>query len=89
MENKYFMVDGKEYSVIFTAENRESGKKYIAYTDGSFNEQGRTRMFFSAYTENENGISLIPASTDEQQTVIQNALVAYLLDDEWDPFDSL
>lgn len=86
--DKYFMADGKKHSVIFTVKDKESGKQYIAYTDGSFREDGRIRMFFSVYTENEDGIVLIPASIEQQQNIIYDALMAYLYDDEWNSSDS-
>lgn len=78
--DKHLMINGKEYSVIFTVENKEYGKEYIAYTDGNINEHGRTQIFFSAFTKNENGIVLIPASPDEQQCIIHDVMECLLAD---------
>ncbi|MGM9568103.1 MAG: hypothetical protein ACI3W6_08005 [Clostridia bacterium] len=69
-----FIKDEIECEILFTTENPETGKKYMAYTDHSTDSRGHIRMYLASYTESENGFVLSPMETEESQAVINNVL---------------
>ena len=55
-KNTFSMIDenGNEvvYDVLFTFDNDETGKSYIAYTDNTKDEQGNIRVYANIYDPN-------------------------------------
>ena len=67
---------GKEkvYDILFTFDNEETNKSYIAYTDNSLDDNGNIEVYASIYQETEEGIKLDPIETDKEWQVIDKIL---------------
>ena len=77
-KNTFSMLDenGKEvvYDVLFTFENDETGKNYIAYTDNTRDDAGNIQVYASTYDpENPEG-KLEAIETDKEWKVIETIL---------------
>ncbi len=61
--------------VLFTFESDETGKNYIAYTDNSYDDNGKINVFASTYNPHEeDGTTLYPIETDKEWNMIQMIL---------------
>ena len=52
----------KEYDVLFTVSDKETGFNYIVYTDDSVDMNGNGMLYFARYENNK----LIPISKEEK-----------------------
>ena len=69
--------DGNEvvYDVLFTFEDGETGKAYIAYTDNSIDpETGSTEVFASVYYPEDGNGRLEPIETEEEWKAVETVL---------------
>ena len=65
--------EGKEVEceVLFTFESEETGKKYIVYTDNTFDEDGNTKVFASIYDPDLDESKLLPIETEKEWKIIE------------------
>lgn len=59
-----------ECETLFTFEST-TGKKYIAFSDNSVDEEGNTRVFASIYDTDEEGMKLYPIETEKEWQIIE------------------
>lgn len=78
MGSKLVLVDqdGKltEYDVLFTFESEETGKSYVAYSDGSLDEDGDVEILASAYTLDAGEMHFEPIETEKEWRIIEIVL---------------
>lgn len=77
-ENTFTMLDenGKEvvYDVLFTFENDETGKNYIAYTDNTKDEKGNVQVYASTYNPEDPQSKLEAIESEKEWKVIETIL---------------
>lgn len=77
-ENTFTMLDenGKEvvYDVLFTFENDETGKNYIAYTDNAKDETGNIQVYASTYNPEDPQSKLEAIESEKEWKVIETIL---------------
>ena len=77
-KNTFSMLDenGKEvvYDVLFTFDNDETGKSYIAYTDNSKDDNGNIQVYASTYDPDDPESKLEAIETDKEWKVIETIL---------------
>lgn len=68
--------NGKEvvYDVLFTFENDETGKNYIAYTDNTRDETGNIQVYASTYNPDDPQSKLEAIETEKEWKVIETIL---------------
>ena len=62
------------YDVLFTFDNEETNKSYIAYTDNSVDETGNVQVYASVYYPGTDSTRLDPIETDKEWQVIEKIL---------------
>ena len=67
---KYDMGEEKEFDVLFTFESKETGKKYVTYTDYTKDYKGNINCY-SGYYEGE---KLLPVESEKELTFINETL---------------
>ena len=76
--NTFSMLDenGKEvvYDVLFTFENDETGKNYIAYTDNTRDDSGNIQVYASTYDPDDPQSKLEAIETEKEWKVIETIL---------------
>ena len=55
----------KEYDVICTFKNEENGKNYIVYTDNSYNDKNKLKVYAAIYDEKTFEFIEVPESKEE------------------------
>ena len=77
-KNRFSIIDenGNEtvYDVLFTFDNEETNKSYIAYTDNSVDEKGNVQVYASVYYPGTDSTRLDPIETDKEWQVIEKIL---------------
>lgn len=77
-KNTFSMIDenGNEvvYDVLFTFDNDETGKSYIAYTDNTRDEAGNIQVFASTYDPENPESKLEAIETEKEWKVIETIL---------------
>ena len=69
-DGETFVMDDKEYDILFTFDNAERTEKYIVYTDNSHDEEGNVQIFASKYIPGISREKLLPIDDDiERETV--------------------
>lgn len=63
-----------ECEIVFTHHCEENGKNYIAYTDGTVDEDGDTALYASVYDPEKEDTLLLPIETDEEWELIESVL---------------
>ena len=63
----------KSYDVILTFHNDENNKDYIVYTDNTYDEYDKLKIYASIYNSYDNTFIGHP-NTDEEWNVINNLL---------------
>lgn len=68
--------EGKEVKcdVLFTYDNDETNKSYIAYTDNTKDENGQVRVYASIFDPKQENPSLEPITTEKEWKVIETIL---------------
>jgi len=79
MEDNTFTVvdeDGNERvcDILFTFDSPDTGKSYIAYTDGTKDEEGCEVVYASIYDPTNEDDTLQPIETEEEWAMIENVL---------------
>ena len=62
------------YDVLFTFDNEETNKSYIAYTDNSVDEKGNVLVYACVYYPGTDSTRLDPIETDKEWQVIEKIL---------------
>ena len=62
------------YDVLFTFDNEETNKSYIAYTDNSVDEKGNVQVYASVYHPGTDSTRLDPIETEKEWQVIEKIL---------------
>ena len=77
-KNTFTMLDenGKEveYDVLFTFENEETNKNYIAYTDNTKDEEGNIQVYASTYDPEDPEGKLEAINSEKEWKVIETML---------------
>lgn len=77
-KNSFSMIDenGNEvvYDVLFTFDNDETGKSYIAYTDNTRDDSGNVQVYASTYDPDDPEGKLEAIETDKEWKVIETIL---------------
>jgi len=60
--------------ILFTFDNEETKKSYIAYTDNSKDSQGRVQIYASIYDPNDPEMKLEEIKTEKEWKVIDTIL---------------
>ena len=70
--------DGKEIKceILFTYEDEETKKNYMAYTDNTIDEEGNTKVYASIFNHEEENPVLLPIETDEEWKIIEGILAS-------------
>ena len=63
--------DGKKvtYEVIATYHNDDDNKDYIIYTDNTFDENKKLKVYYALYEMIDDNIKIIEAKTNEEKKV--------------------
>ena len=70
-------VDGemKQFEVLFTFEYERTGRSYMAYTDGSRNENGDIQVYASVFTElGDNQCNLEQIESEREWEMIETTM---------------
>ena len=60
--------------MLFTFDNEETNKSYIAYTDNSVDENGNVQVYASVYYPGTDSTKLDPIETEKEWQVIEKIL---------------
>lgn len=60
--------------IIFTYNDKRTGKDYITYTDNTMDEEGNTKVYASIFNPEEENPTLFPIETDEEWELIEAIL---------------
>lgn len=79
MENNSFTMlneAGEEvkYDVLFTFDNEETNKSYIAYTDNTYDDDGNISVYASIYDPNSSEVILGKIETENEWKVVETIL---------------
>ena len=79
MENNSFTMlneAGEEvkYDVLFTFDNEETNKSYIAYTDNTYDDDGNISVYASTYDPNSSEVILWKIETENEWKVVETIL---------------
>ena len=79
MENNSFTMlneAGEEvkYDVLFTFDNEETNKSYIAYTDNTYDDDGNISVYASTYDPNSSEDILGKIETENEWKVVETIL---------------
>ena len=79
MENNSFTMlneAGEEvkYYVLFTFDNEETNKSYIAYTDNTYDDDGNISVYASTYDPNSSEVILGKIETENEWKVVETIL---------------
>ena len=79
MENNSFTMlneAGEEvkYDVLFTFDNEETNKSYIAYTDNTYDDDGNISVYASTYHPNSSEVILGKIETENEWKVVETIL---------------
>lgn len=79
MENNSFTMlneAGEEvkYDVLFTFDNEETNKSYIAYTDNTYDDDGNILVYASTYDPNSSEVILGKIETENEWKVVETIL---------------
>lgn len=79
MENNSFVMineKGEEikYDVLFTFDNEETNKSYIAYTDNTYDNEGNISVYASTYDLSSQEMVLGKIETDKEWKVVETIL---------------
>lgn len=79
MENNSFTMlneAGEEvkYDVLFTFDNEETNKSYIAYTDNTYDDDGNISVYASTYDPNISEVILGKIETENEWKVVETIL---------------
>lgn len=79
MENNSFTMlneAGEEvkYDVLFTFDNEETNKSYIAYTDNAYDDDGNISVYASTYDPNSSEVILGKIETENEWKVVETIL---------------
>lgn len=79
MENNSFTMlneAGEEvkYDVLFTFDNEETNKSYIAYTDNTYDDDGNISVYASTYDPNSSEVILGKIETGNEWKVVETIL---------------
>lgn len=79
MENNSFTMlneAGEEvkYDVLFTFDNEETNKSYIAYTDNTYDDDGNISVYASTYDLNSSEVILGKIETENEWKVVETIL---------------
>ena len=78
--NKFTIVaeDGREVEceILFTFDNKENGKSYVVYVDGTTDENGVVRVYASVYDPTGENTRLMPIETEEEWEMIEELLAS-------------
>ena len=79
MENNSFTMlneAGEEvkYDVLFTFDNEETNKSYIAYTDNTYDDDGNISVYASTYNPNSSEVILGKIETENEWKVVETIL---------------
>lgn len=79
MENNSFTMlneAGEEvkYDVLFTFDNEETNKSYIAYTDNTYDDDGNISVYASTYDPNSSEVILGKIETEDEWKVVETIL---------------
>ena len=78
--NKFTIVaeDGREVEceILFTFDNKENGKSYVVYVDGTTDENGVVQVYASVYDPTGENTRLMPIETEEEWEMIEELLAS-------------
>lgn len=79
MENNSFTMlneAGEEvkYDVLFTFDNEETNKSYIAYTDNTYDDDGNISVYASTYDPNSSEVILGKIETENEWKVVETII---------------
>ncbi len=66
----------KVCEVLLTFKSDETKKEYVVYTDNSTDDEGNVKVYASAYTRENDSMTLLAIETDAEWKTVENALKA-------------
>ena len=63
-----------KYDVLFTFDNEETNKSYIAYTDNTYDDDGNISVYASTYDPNSSEVILGKIETENEWKVVETIL---------------
>lgn len=75
--------DGEQvkYQTIATYEDKETKKNYIVYTDNTYDNNGKLKIFYSLFKNINNSIKLIEITSNEDKKIALE-IIKELIKDE-------
>ena len=64
----------KEYDLLFSFDCEENGRRYIGYTDNSFDEEGKLKIEVSSFDPNQEPIEFKPLILDEEWDMVNDVI---------------
>ena len=79
MENNSFTMlnepaEEVKYHVIYTFDNEQTNKSYIAYTDNTYDDDGNISVYASTYDPNSSEVILGKIETENEWKVVETIL---------------
>ena len=65
-----------EYEVLFTFDSDETNKKYIVYTDNTFDKEGNQKVYANNYTLEDDKLQFSQIEEEKEWQVIENILAS-------------
>ena len=85
-QNEFTIIDddGKEVKceVLFTYEDDQTHKNYIAYTDNTLDEEGNTKVYAAIFNPKEENPVLLPIESEEEWKMIDGILESLTKEEE-------
>jgi len=60
-----------EYEMLDTFYNKRTNKNYVIYTDGTFNDEGKLKIYASIYTPCEYEFRLSPIIDEDEWRLVE------------------
>ena len=64
----------KEFDLLFSFDCEENGRRYVGYTDNSFDEEGKLKIEVSSFDPNEDPISFKPLLLEEEWDMVNDVI---------------
>ena len=64
----------KEYDLLFSFDCEENGRRYIGYTDNSFDEEGKLKIEVSSFDPNKEPIAFQPLLLEEEWDMVNDVI---------------
>ena len=64
----------KEFDLLFSFDCDENGRRYVGYTDNTFDEEGKLKIEVASFDPNEEPISFRPLLLEEEWDMVNDVI---------------